>query len=113
MDRGEPVTGDERRRFRRFGSCLRCWIRGEARTVYVTLRDLSHGGVGIHAPTTFQRGEAAEVLLQDPHHSRTIRARAEVAWSHPDPENPEHAGTGVRFVEVLEGMELLPIPRDR
>jgi c-di-GMP-binding flagellar brake protein YcgR len=104
------VTEDERRRFRRIGSHLRCWIRGESRTVYVTLRDLSPGGAGISAPTTFHRGEAAEVLLQDPHHSRSLRARAEVAWSHPDSENPAHAGTGVRFLEVLEGQELLPGP---
>jgi len=105
------VSGDERRRHPRYGSSLRCWIRGGARTVYATLRDLSHGGLGIRAPTTFQRGDVAEVLLEDPHHSRSMRARAEVAWSHPDPENPEHAGTGVRFVEVVEGDELLPHTR--
>jgi c-di-GMP-binding flagellar brake protein YcgR len=108
MDDTEPVSDDERRRFRRVGSSLRCWIRGGSRTVYVTLRDISHGGLGIRAPTTFQRGDAAEVLLEDAHHARSLRARAEVAWSHPDTDNPEHAGTGVRFLEVIEGQELLP-----
>jgi hypothetical protein len=110
MDRLQPVTGDERRRFRRVGSGLRCWLRGQSRTVYVRLRDLSHGGIGICAPTTFQRGDAAEVLVEDAHHARSLRAHAEVAWSHPDTDNPGHSGTGVRFLEVIEGRELLPPP---
>jgi hypothetical protein len=112
MDRSQSVMADERRRFRRFGSFLRCWIRGHGRSVCMTVRDVSRGGVGIRAPTTFCRGDTAEVLLEAPHHSRSLRARVEVAWSHPDQENPEHAGTGVRFVEVLEGEELLPLPDD-
>ena len=91
-------------------SSLRCWLRGESRTVYATIRDLSHGGLGLRAPTTFRPGDAAEVLIEDPHHARSLRARAEVAWSHPDPQNPEHSGTGVRFLEVVEGQELLPRP---
>ena len=102
------MSGDERRRHPRYGSSLRCWIRGEARTVYATIRDLSQGGLGLRAPTTFLRGDVAEVLLEDPHHSRSLRAHAEIAWSHPDPQNPEHSGTGVRFVEVVDGAELLP-----
>ena len=77
----------------------------------MTLRDLGHGGIGLSAPTTFRRGDAAEVLLQDPHHVRSLRARVEIAWSHPDPSNPGHAGTGARFLEVLDGHELLPPPR--
>jgi hypothetical protein len=104
------VSDDDRRQFPRTGSSLRCWLRGGSRTVYATLRDLSHGGLGLRAPTTFQAGELAEVLLEDPHHSHSLRARAEVAWSHPDPQNPDHSGTGVRFLEVVEGLELLPDP---
>jgi hypothetical protein len=103
----QPVS-DERRQHQRVGSSLRCWLRGQERTVYASLRDLSPGGLGLKAPTTFQPGDVAEVLLEDPHHSRSLRARVEVAWSHPDPQNPEHAGTGVRFIEVVEGLELLP-----
>jgi Tfp pilus assembly protein PilZ len=107
------VSADDRRRDTRYPSTLRCWIRGEARTVFVTLRDLSAGGLGIRAPTTFRRGDRAEVLLQDPHHVHTLRASGEIAWSHPDPDHPEHAGTGLRFVEILEGRELLPqVPED-
>lgn len=102
------MSSDERRRYPRYGSSLRCWIRGESRTVYAVLRDLSHGGLGLRAPTLFRPGDTAEVLLEDAHHSRSLRARAEVAWSHPDPQNPAHSGTGVRFVEVIEGHELLP-----
>ena len=103
------MSDDERRQHPRIGSSLRCWLRGESRTVYAMLRDLSHGGLCLRAPTTFQPGEVAEVLLEDPHHTRRLRARAEVAWSHPDPHNPDHAGTGLRFIEVVEGLELLPL----
>jgi Tfp pilus assembly protein PilZ len=101
------VSADERRKHPRFPSQLHCWLRGPARQVYVRLRDLSLGGVALRAPTTFVRGDQAEVVVEDPHRGINLRARGEVVWTHPDPEHPEHTGTGVRFVQILAGAELL------
>jgi hypothetical protein len=102
------VSADERRVYPRFPSRLRCWLSGHARLVHVGLRDLSRGGLGLKAPTTFSAGELAEVIVEDPARRLNLRARCEVVWSHPDKDNPDHTGTGVRFVEILEGPHLLP-----
>ncbi|HEY3354801.1 MAG TPA: PilZ domain-containing protein [Polyangia bacterium] len=102
------MSADERRKHTRYPSQLRCWLRGPARQVYVRLRDISRGGLGLRAPTTFPRGEVAEVLVEDPRRGVALRARGEVVWTHPDPDHPDHTGTGIRFLEVTEGLELLP-----
>jgi Tfp pilus assembly protein PilZ len=98
------------RKFERFPTNLRCWLRARGRTVYVRLRDISRGGVGLRTSTNFSRGDHAELVLEQTRPPATMHARAEVVWSHPDPENPDHAGTGLRFVEIVEGESLLPPP---
>ena len=99
---------DERRRYRRFPSGLKCWLTCEARLVYVRLRDLSRGGLGLRAPTNFAAGDAAEAIVEDPARQQSLRARCEIVWSHPDEDHPDHTGTGVRFVEILDGTDVLP-----
>jgi hypothetical protein len=102
------VSADERRKYPRFPSHLRCWLKGQARQAYVRLRDISRGGLGLRAPTTFPRGEVAEVIIENPGRGLKLRGRCEVVWNHPDPDHPEHTGTGLRFVAIEAGAELLP-----
>jgi Tfp pilus assembly protein PilZ len=102
------VNADERRQYTRFPSVLRCWLQSRHRKVYARLRDISRGGVGLRAPSTFASGEIAEVVLENPRSGRVLRIRAVIVWSHPDGNNPDHAGMGVKFDVPVEDADFTP-----
>jgi hypothetical protein len=92
-----PHEIDERRRHRRRRSFERAWFDSKTRAVYVRLWDISRGGVSVRGAMPFSDGETLTVTLGG------VRVRAEVSWRSERPV----AGTGFRFVEVLDGEDEL------
>ena len=92
-----PRDVDERRRHLRQRIFERAWFDGEARAVYTRIHDISRGGLSVRGAMPFEDGEALTVTLGG------LRVRAEVSWRNERPV----AGTGFRFVEVLDGEDEL------
>ena len=66
----------DRRRHPRMPSRVRVWVTCPARTLFVHVHDVSAGGMGVHVPSGFQRGDEVTCLLN----GDNVERAAVVAW---------------------------------
>jgi hypothetical protein len=100
----QPSPSYETRRHPRMVLPVRCWIVGGPHTLYLRLHDVSLGGLSVRAPVPFSATAPVELRLELPG-GQAVRARGEVVWVRGVADSGPRMGA--RFVEFVEGRELL------
>ena len=106
-----PENGSEKRRDPRFPITQRCWCESTNVTMYITIMNISRGGVFLKTAIPLPVGEKARILWKMAD-DQEVEAEAEVVWSCQGIANRIEGafvvpGMGLRFLEVRRGHESL------
>ena len=78
------------------------WVRYGMQTVYLRVRDLSRGGIGLVTPMPFYPAGEVEFEIEFPG-GRAMVARGEVMWAQTQPD----LRIGARFTKIIKGQDVL------
>lgn len=96
------------RRYKRVELRTRCWCVGSSATLYVTIVNVSAGGLFVKTFTPFRPGESVRVRWTFPGEQCEHEAVAEVNWKREDRDPP---GMGLEFtslcVDTVEALKRL------
>jgi len=109
--REQAEIDSDKRRHPRFPITQRCWCESTNVTMYITIMNISRGGLFLKTAIPLPVGQKARILwkLAD---DQEVEAEAEVVWSCQGGGSGHSGmlmmpGMGLRFVRVLKGQESL------
>jgi hypothetical protein len=104
-------SAEEKRRFPRFPITQRCWCESTNVTMYITIMNISRGGVFLKTAIPLPVGQHAKIMWKMADDDE-VEAEVEVVWScqggAPAPGGGfVMPGMGLKFLKVLKGGESL------
>lgn len=106
-----PQKQDDKRKDPRFPITQRCWCESTNVTMYITIMNISRGGLFLKTAIPLPVGQRAKVIWKTAD-DQEVEAEAEVVWScQGGALGPEGGfmmpGMGLKFISVKKGSESL------
>jgi uncharacterized protein (TIGR02266 family) len=108
---GHLHSSSEKREHQRFPITQRCWCESTNVTMYITILNISKGGIFLKTAIPLPVGQKARIIwkLAD---DQDVEAEAEVIWSCQGGASGPHGGfvvpgMGLRFTRILKGADSL------
>jgi uncharacterized protein (TIGR02266 family) len=108
----EQIHSDpDKRKYPRFPITQRCWCESTNVTMYITILNISRGGLFLKTAIPLPVGQKTKVMWKMAD-DQEVEAEAEVVWScqggAPSPEGGfVMPGMGLKFINVTRGEESL------
>ncbi len=102
-------TPEDQRLHRRFPITQRCWCESTNVTMFITMLNISRGGLFLKTAIPLPVGQRARVVWKTAD-EQEIEAEAEVVWCCQGTSLSGYTaapGMGLRFIEVKRGQESL------